>query len=112
MASTNYRIGIDIGGTFTDIALVDETGTVEIRKVASTPDDYSRGIAIGLKAMIEDLKIDPKNIPSLHGLTLLSFETDDFVRAAELIKQIEGVEPDYSALPGLRSRLQAERGAR
>jgi tetratricopeptide (TPR) repeat protein len=58
------------------------------------------------------LRIDPKNIPSLHGLTLLSFERDDFVRAAELIKRIEAVEPDYSALPGLRSRLQAERGTR
>ena len=56
------------------------------------------------------LKIDPKNIPSLHGLTLLSFERDDFVRAAELIKRIEAIEPDYGARPGLRSRLQAERG--
>jgi Flp pilus assembly protein TadD len=58
------------------------------------------------------LKIDPKNIPSLHGLTLLSFERDDFVRAEQLIKQIEAVEPDYNQLPGLRSRLQAERGTR
>jgi cytochrome c-type biogenesis protein CcmH/NrfG len=55
------------------------------------------------------LKIDPRNIPSLHGLTLIALEKHDAVHAAALIKQIEGIEPAYSQLPELRTRLQAIR---
>src|SRR4029450_4127660 len=45
-----YRLGVDIGGTFTDAALVDEsTGTVQIVKVPSTPGDP----AIGFMAAVE-----------------------------------------------------------
>ncbi|MGO7631815.1 hydantoinase/oxoprolinase N-terminal domain-containing protein, partial [Rhizobium ruizarguesonis] len=39
------RIGVDSGGTFTDVCLFDEeTGKLDIWKVPSTPDDPSRGI--------------------------------------------------------------------
>ena len=39
------RIGIDTGGTFTDLVLMDEaTGTVQVVKQPSTPDDPSRAI--------------------------------------------------------------------
>ena len=58
------------------------------------------------------LKLDPRNIPSLHGLTLLAFERRDAARADQLIRQIEAIEPTYSQLPELRSRLAAERGGR
>jgi len=67
------------------------------------------GAAVQLE---ETLKIDPRNIPSLHGLTLLALEKRDAVRAADLLKQIEGIEPAYSQLPELRDRLQAIRGAK
>ena len=44
-----WRIGVDSGGTFTDICLFDDTsGRVEVWKVPSTPDDPSRGIAGGV----------------------------------------------------------------
>jgi len=44
-----WRIGVDSGGTFTDICLFDdETGSVAVWKVPSTPDDPSRGIASGV----------------------------------------------------------------
>ena len=44
-----WRIGVDSGGTFTDVCLFDdETGSVAVWKVASTPDDPSRGIAAGV----------------------------------------------------------------
>jgi len=75
MTTPSYRIGIDIGGTFTDIALVDDSGTVEIRKVASTPDDYSRGIANGLGALIDDLAIDPRAISSIVHATTVATNT-------------------------------------
>ena len=55
------------------------------------------------------LKLDPNNVPSLHGLTLLALEKHDAARAAQLIAKIESIEPTYSQLPDLRSRLQAER---
>lgn len=37
-------IGIDTGGTFTDVVRVDQDGTVRVDKTASTPDDYARGV--------------------------------------------------------------------
>src|SRR6267378_495572 len=43
-----WRIGIDVGGTFTDLAAVDETGRVVIAKCASTPRDQSKGLMEGL----------------------------------------------------------------
>src|SRR5215207_4999822 len=42
------RVGVDIGGTFTDIVMLGDDGTIQTRKVSSTPDDYARGIADGL----------------------------------------------------------------
>lgn len=46
---SRWRVGVDSGGTFTDICLFDEqAGRVETWKVPSTPDDPSRGIALGV----------------------------------------------------------------
>ena len=42
------RIGIDIGGTFTDLVYLTPEGGIHRAKVLSTPDDYARGIAEGL----------------------------------------------------------------
>ena len=47
----SYRIGIDVGGTFTDFLLVDEEGGTEIYKVTSTPADPSLGTMGGLEEM-------------------------------------------------------------
>ena len=45
-----WRVGVDSGGTFTDVCLFEEaTGRVEVWKVPSTPDDPSRGIAQGVE---------------------------------------------------------------
>ncbi|WP_172327144.1 hydantoinase/oxoprolinase family protein [Mangrovicoccus sp. HB161399] len=45
-----WRVGVDSGGTFTDVCMFDETeGRVKIWKVSSTPDDPSRGIAQGVE---------------------------------------------------------------
>ncbi len=71
MAHHTYRIGIDIGGTFTDVVVARDDGLVETRKVPSTPDDYSRGIAGALKALIEDFETTPdahhRHRPRHHG---------------------------------------------
>ena len=44
----SYLCGVDIGGTFTDVVIVDEAGQVSLAKSASTPDDFSRGFFTAL----------------------------------------------------------------
>jgi N-methylhydantoinase A len=46
------RLGIDIGGTFTDLVFLNSEGRVLRAKVLSTPDDYSLGIAAGLETIV------------------------------------------------------------
>lgn len=46
------RIGIDIGGTFTDLVAIDDDGGVRTVKTPSTPQDYAVGIANGLHALL------------------------------------------------------------
>ena len=48
------RIGVDVGGTFTDLVLVDEeAGRVTVDKVPSTPDDPSRGVIAGIRGLCQ-----------------------------------------------------------
>jgi N-methylhydantoinase A len=53
-----FRIGIDVGGTFTDLVCVDPAGCVTLAKVASTPNDQSLGVMDGLDRLAEALAID------------------------------------------------------
>jgi len=46
------RIGIDIGGTFTDIVAIGDDGAVATHKTLSTPHDYGEGIVTGLQALL------------------------------------------------------------
>jgi N-methylhydantoinase A len=50
-----YRIGIDVGGTFTDLVAADDRGGAILEKVPSTPDDPSRGLLDGLGLLAERL---------------------------------------------------------
>ncbi len=47
------RIGVDIGGTFTDLVALGADGSIRTHKTASTPRDYSQGIATGLAALLD-----------------------------------------------------------
>ena len=48
------RIGVDTGGTFTDLCAFDEaTGQVHVRKVSSTPDDPGRAIVLGIQELLQ-----------------------------------------------------------
>ncbi|MBT3367127.1 MAG: hydantoinase/oxoprolinase family protein [Nitrospina sp.] len=53
-----YYIGIDTGGTFTDCAVINETGNITIAKRPSTPDDYSTGLFNALEACSEKIGIN------------------------------------------------------
>ncbi|MCK8784378.1 hydantoinase/oxoprolinase family protein [Roseomonas sp. NAR14] len=53
-ASPAWRVGVDIGGTFTDIVFVSRNGEVRTRKVSSSVGDYGRAIVEGLLAVFDD----------------------------------------------------------
>src|ERR1700722_967771 len=62
------RIGIDIGGTFTDLVAVSDDGRVATHKTASTPHDYGEGIIHGIQAL---LSRDPGPVTEvLHATTV------------------------------------------
>ncbi len=65
------RIGIDIGGTFTDLVFLAADGSVRRAKVLSTPDDYSQGIATGLAGAMDGGGLAPAAIAQIiHGTTV------------------------------------------
>lgn len=51
------RIGIDVGGTFTDLVAIDDHGVATLAKVPSTPDDPSRGVLEGLARLADTLAV-------------------------------------------------------
>lgn len=69
-----YRLGFDVGGTFTDFALVNEDdGVVRLGKCLTTPDDPSRGIADGFLQLIADTKVPAAAISmAIHATTLIT----------------------------------------
>ncbi len=65
------RVGIDTGGTFTDVCLVGEDGALAIFKLSSTGHDPSEAIANGLVAILEQQESDAKSVGYLgHGTTV------------------------------------------
>ena len=68
-----FRVGVDIGGTFTDIVFLAPDGTLLTRKVSSTVDDYAKAIATSLAEIFATTDIRPENIGELlHGTTVAS----------------------------------------
>ena len=51
--ATSYRVGVDIGGTFTDIVLLGSDGTVHTKKVSSSVGNYAQAIVDGQTATDE-----------------------------------------------------------
>ena len=67
----SMRIGIDIGGTFTDIVCVTPEGSLLVRKVPSTPDDYSRSVLECLPGLFEEAGSGPGQVQEvIHGTTV------------------------------------------
>ncbi len=68
----SYRLGIDVGGTFTDLLLFnDETGEMQLEKTPSTPADQSIGILTGIHKIVESAGLSHDDISLiLHGTTV------------------------------------------
>jgi len=69
---SSFRLGIDTGGTFTDLCLSDETtGRVEVAKVSSTPHNPAEAVISGIKKLIAAKDLKPDEIRFLiHGTTV------------------------------------------
>ena len=68
-----YRVGIDIGGTFTDMLLVSEDGTAVIGKTLTTPADPSIAVENALKPALQNGSVNPQQRGTLiHGTTLVT----------------------------------------
>lgn len=68
----SYRLGVDVGGTFTDLLLINEnTGETHTAKVPSTPEDSSIGVLNGIARICDESGIDPANVNRvMHGTTV------------------------------------------
>src|SRR5918999_2688357 len=68
-----YRVGIDIGGTFTDMLWVGEDGTAVIGKTLTTPGDPSLAVENALKPVLQNALVKPQERGTLiHGTTLVT----------------------------------------
>src|SRR5947209_10511264 len=68
-----YRLGVDIGGTFTDVVLLGSDGAMHTRKVLSTPDDYARGVIEGAVAVLQEAGVASAEVTGLvHATTVAS----------------------------------------
>ncbi|MBS0526187.1 MAG: hydantoinase/oxoprolinase family protein [Proteobacteria bacterium] len=71
--STRYRVGVDIGGTFTDIVLLGADGTIHTKKISSSVGDYARAIVDGLSELFAETGLAGEAIEEIrHGTTVAS----------------------------------------
>ena len=99
-----YRIGFDVGGTFTDFTVHDTaTGALHHFKQPTTPDDPSRAIADGLTALLLDRAMPPEQISFVgHGTTI----------ATNMVIERRGVQTGLITTRGFRDVLEIGRQTR
>jgi N-methylhydantoinase A len=105
--SPPWRIGVDVGGTFTDLVLIDAGGTLRIAKVPSTPSDPSAGVlaAVEMAAAEAGLTVH-KLLEScshfVHGSTV----------ATNIVVERRGAPTGMIVTRGFRDSLEIRRGIR
>src|SRR5215203_1014116 len=74
MTRHSYRVGVDIGGTFTDIFLLSDDGDeIAIGKVLTTPRDPAAAVVHGLQTLLSERHIPSSVVTHLvHGTTLIT----------------------------------------
>lgn len=67
-----YLVGVDVGGTFTDVTMIDaKSGNISNYKIPSTPSDPSKGIMNGIRELLEQQNVMHENVRYLaHGTTV------------------------------------------
>ena len=102
-----WRIGIDVGGTFTDLMLADDAGATHVAKVPSVPSDPSRGVVAALERLADDLSTSVEEILSgcalfVHGSTV----------ATNTMLEGKGAKVGLLTTAGFRDALEIRRGLR
>ncbi len=97
----SYRLGVDVGGTFTDLLLInEETGEMHTAKVPSTPDDSSIGVLNGVERICAESSADPAKIKRvMHGTTV----------ATNAVLTAEGARVGLVTTKGYKQTLQVAR---
>ncbi len=97
------RIGVDVGGTFTDLVLWDDDGTVVVHKTPSTNHDPSIGTMEGIQVLAERAGIDPSEIEMFfHGTTV----------ATNIVLEHNGCDVGMITTEGFRDLLHIARKKR
>ena len=70
----SWRVGVDIGGTFTDVVVADERGGhLTVTKVSTTPRDFTRGVLDALGAAMQSHGLAPADVSFLgHATTVVT----------------------------------------
>jgi N-methylhydantoinase A len=92
-------VGVDIGGTFTDLVAVDDDGALQVEKVPSTPPDFE----LGIRAAFQEAKLDGAEVGVLfHGSTV----------ATNTVITKTGAKTGLLTTKGFRDLLELRRGNR
>src|SRR4051812_43140772 len=71
--SISYRVGVDIGGTFTDIVLLGSDGTIHTKKISSSVGNYAQAIVDGLSEVFGETGLTGSTVEEIrHGTTVAS----------------------------------------
>jgi len=94
---TKYRVGVDIGGTFTDIVFLGEHGERLTKKISSTVDNYAKAIVDGLAELTREHQLEAAEIVELlHGTTV----------ASNAILELKGARTGLITTKGFRDVLE------
>ena len=98
-----WRIGVDIGGTFTDVLLVDEeTGHIGVAKVSTTPRDVTRGVIDGIRQGLTRYQVAPSEVALLaHATTIVT----------NALIEKKGAKAGFVATLGFRDVLELRRSS-
>jgi N-methylhydantoinase A len=95
-----FRVGVDIGGTFTDIVFLDDDGGVHTKKVSSSVDDYARAIVEGVRELFRETGLVGREVSEvLHGTTV----------ASNAILELRGARTGLITTRGFRDVLEIRR---
>jgi N-methylhydantoinase A len=106
-AAPPWRIGVDVGGTFTDLVLADAAGAVWVVKVPSVPADPSRGVIAALERLATQLTTTVDDVLArcslfVHGSTI----------ATNTVLDGKGASVGLLTTEGFRDALEIRRGLR
>jgi N-methylhydantoinase A len=96
----DYRIGVDIGGTFTDLVLLARDGSVSTRKLPTSPESHGRVVVDGVASLLDELRLQPDRLSEIvHGTIV----------ATNAILEAKGARTGLLTTRGFRDVLEIRR---